>query len=160
MEDGFDRKPRSEGIRLIAALCYVPPVAALLLLSRRHRDIRLVRFHAVQSTGVMALTVLGLILGNVLSSVFTLLPSGAFWSNFFVGLLILLLFLLAAALLFYGAFEAYQGNYTRIPFLTNWAWSMLGAPSGARRMKKRRRDGVNFESKNEHSQDLIDGGRL
>jgi uncharacterized membrane protein len=141
MEEGLDRQPRSESIRLLSAVAYLPPVAPFLLLSKRHRGVRLVRFHAVQSLGVGTLVVAGILLGNALSAVFVSWPSVGFWSNLLVGFGLVALLLMATSLAVIGAWAAYRGTYTRIPLLTDWTWRMLGAPSvdrGATRRRRRR----------------------
>lgn len=122
-----------------AAASYLLVVAPFVLLSKRTREVRLVRFHAVQALGVLGLLLIGIMAGNVLSALFASIPLLGFWSNLLVGFGFVLLFLVVAFLLLHGALAAYQGTYTRIPVLTNWTWQMLGAPGGDRRNPRRRR---------------------
>lgn len=123
----MDYRPRAEGVRLTAAAAYLPFVAIALLLQRKHRDVRLVRFHAYQALGLagglfmamMASTIASVLLGSV--------PGLGFLINLIVGLAFVVLLVGFTGITFYGAYMAYQGNYTSIPVLTDWVWTRVNA---------------------------------
>lgn len=110
-------EPRAASFRILSALGYLPPVALALLFSRAYRPVRHVRFHALQSLALMALSVfgsfgigtLGAILGNV--------PVVGFFLLTATGLLISLWMLAMLGGAVYGALYAYQGKTTHLLML-------------------------------------------
>lgn len=141
IESGLDRQPRSESVRLKAVFAYVPLVAPFLLFTRTGRDVRLVRFHAVQALGLAAMLVLGLLAASACSLVLGMVGWMGLWLNVLMGLLIIVLLLGVTGLTFHGAWAAYQGTYTRVPWLTPWVWQRVNwlAPSAVPPRRRRRR---------------------
>ena len=137
--DGMDYNPRAESVRLLAMAAYVPPVAFGLLLSKRHRDIRLIRFHAYQAIGLILALVLALVLGSLVASLFGSLPAIGLLIDMAVGLAIAVALIAATAVAFYGAAMAYQGNYTSVPLLTDWVWLQVNGSGRAKPPAKRKR---------------------
>lgn len=142
----MDYTPRAESVRLTAMAAYLPLVAFFLLASPKHRDVRLIRFHAYQSIGVLAWMALMLLAGSVISTLFGGLPGLGLLINMGVGLIYMLALIGGASVGTYGAVMAYQGNYTSIPVLTDWVWIQVngsGRPQqpvpGKKRPVKRKR---------------------
>lgn len=146
---GMDYVPRQETIRLLAAASYLPAVPLFLLLNRRYRDVRLIRFHAFQAIGLILLLVLLLIAGSIVSTLLGSLPGLGELINMLVGLGFMIVLLGSAGVAFYGAAQAAQGNYTRIPILTDWVWAQVngsGRPQPPRKKRARKRPRPEEES--------------
>lgn len=150
----MDYRPRAEGVRLTAAAAYLPFVAIVLLLLRRHRDVRLVRFHAYQALGLAGALFACMLVGSIASSLLGTLPGLGFLINLLVGVFFVVLLVGFTALTFYAAIMAYQGNYTSIPLLTDWVWLQVNGPKGPealeepgepRRRRRRRAPGTDDE---------------
>lgn len=142
-ESGLDRRPRAEGVRLLAAACYLPGVAPILLAQRRHREIRLLHFHACAAIGLQGLTLLGVTAAVAVSALLGELPGADLGLNMLVGLGIVLLLCMGCWLSFAGAWAGYAGTYTRVPLLADWAWQRVnhGAPARPTRRRRRRPEG-------------------
>lgn len=139
-EFGLDRQPRSDEVRLLAALAYVPLVAVFLLFAKKGQEVRLVRFHAIQALALGGLLLVGLLAVSVGSGLLGLLPVLGLWLNVVLGLVIVGMLLLAVGISFHGAWTAYQGAYTRFPWLTAWVWQRVNLPpSGVAPPRRRRR---------------------
>lgn len=121
----MDYRPRAEAVRLTAAAAYLPLVAIVLLLQRKHRDVRLVRFHAYQALGLAGVLFACMLVGSIASTLLGDLPALGFVINLIVGVFFMLLLIGFTALTFYAAAMAYQGNYTSFPVLTDWVWSQV-----------------------------------
>lgn len=134
----LDRTLRAETVRLWAMAAYLPGVALGLLVARRTREIRLIRFHAFQALGLMALGLLLLLSGSAVATIFGAVPGLELVFNFGVGLGFLLLFPLGFALALHGALAAYAGRYTRLPWLTDWVWLQVNGRPAPRRRRARR----------------------
>lgn len=140
--NGMDYVPRQETIRLLAAAAYLPTVPLFLLANRRYRDVRLIRFHAFQAIGLILMLVLLLLAGSIVSTLLGSLPGLGELINMAVGLGFVIALLGSAGVAFYGAAMAVQGNYTRIPILTDWVWAQVngsGRPAPPRKRRVRRR---------------------
>jgi uncharacterized membrane protein len=137
--DAMDYTPRAETIRLLAMASYLPIVPFVLLAQRRYRDIRLIRFHAYQAIGLLIWLGLTLLGGSIVSTLFGALPALGILINLGVGVLFTLGLLGSTVLGFYGAYQAYQGNYTSIPILTDWVWIQVNGSGRAQPPKRRRR---------------------
>lgn len=124
----MDYRPRAEGVRLTAAAAYLPFVAIALLLQRKHRDVRLVRFHAYQALGLAGALFAGMLIASIASTLLGEIPGLGFLINLLVGLAFMALLVGFTALAFYGAYMAYQGNYTSFPVITDWVWKQVNAP--------------------------------
>lgn len=123
----MDYRPRAEGVRLTAAAAYLPFVALVLLLQRKHRDVRLIRFHAYQALGLAGALFALMLVGSITSTLLGELPGLGFMINLIVGVFFLLLLVGFTAVTFYAAVMAYQGNYTSFPVITDWVWSQVNA---------------------------------
>ncbi|HEY9721383.1 MAG TPA: hypothetical protein V6D47_05190 [Oscillatoriaceae cyanobacterium] len=134
----MDYTPRSEQVRLLAMAAYLPLVGFFLLLGRRFRDVRLLRFHAYQGIGLYFLLLLIFLLSSLISTLLGGLPEIGLFINMLVGLLLVASLLAATVIGFYGAVMAYQGNYTGVPLLTEWVWMQVNG-SGRPAPRKRRR---------------------
>ena len=137
----MDPRSRPEAVRLAAAAAYLPFVAFGLLARRKLREDRLVRFHAYQAIALGGSLVAGLMAASILSTYLAgwgLLLDLALWAWLMAMLLV------PAGLAFYGAVMAYQGHFTGIPILTDWAWTRVNgnqaeAPDAEERPRRRRR---------------------
>ncbi len=127
----MDYRPRAEGVRLSAAAAYLPFVAIALLLQRKHRDVRLVRFHAYQALGLTGTLFACMLVGSIASTLLGELPGLGFLINLIVGVFFMLLLIGFTAVTFYAAVMAYQGNYTSFPVLTEWVWARVNGPQPA-----------------------------
>jgi uncharacterized membrane protein len=144
----MDYRPRAEGVRITAAAAYLPFVAIVLLLRRKHRDVRLVRFHAYQALGLAGVLFASMLVATIASTLLGSLPGLGFLVNLIVGLIYVVLLLGFTGLAFYAAVMAYQGNYTSIPILTDWVWTqvnggepppdVLAEPAVPKRRRRRR----------------------
>ena len=121
----MDYRPRAEGVRLTAAAAYLPFVPIVLLLQRKHRDVRLVRFHAYQALGLAGALFGAMMVCTIASILLGAVPALGFLINLIVGLSFVVLLLGYAGVAFYGAYMAFQGNYTSIPVLTDWVWARV-----------------------------------
>jgi hypothetical protein len=138
-DDGRDRRPRAEGVRLWAAAAYVPGVAPCLLLARRHREVRLVAFHAYMALGLQGGAALLLVTGSLISAVLGPLPLVGLALNLAVGLAFVGVLCGGVALAGLGAWAAYEGTYTRVPLLADWAWRRVNRAGQPPRPGRRRR---------------------
>lgn len=106
---------RSQEELSVAAVGYIPPVWALLLLFRRWRSNYYTRYHLLHAS-MLSLGLLGLLL---LISGVTLLSSAWIGYSFalilITGLMIGVALLVGAGFTFYCALSAYGGRYTVIP---------------------------------------------
>lgn len=136
--EAMDYTPRSEQVRLLAMAAYLPLVGVFLILGRRYRDVRLVRFHAYQGVGLYFLLLLIFLLGSLISTLLGGLPEIGLFIDMLVGLGLVASLLFAIGVGFYGAAMAYQGNYTGVPILTDWVWLQVNG-SGRPAPRKRRR---------------------
>lgn len=137
--DRMDYIPRQETIRLLAAAAYLPAVPVFLLANRRYRDVRLIRFHSFQAIGIVIILVLMLLLGSILSTLLGSLPGLGDLINLAVGLLFVATLMGAAGVAFYGAAMAAQGNYTRVPVLTDWVWAQVNGSGRAQPPPRKKR---------------------
>ncbi|MEB3329856.1 MAG: hypothetical protein VKQ33_11545 [Candidatus Sericytochromatia bacterium] len=138
-DDGRDRRPRTEAVRLLAAATYLPGVAPFVLLSPRRREIRLLAFHAFMALGLQAGAALLLVLGSGLSALLGALPGIGLALNLTVGVGFLLVIGGGVVLAGQGAWAAYAGTYTRVPGLAGWAWRRVNAAAPPPRAGRRRR---------------------
>jgi uncharacterized membrane protein len=114
MEEGFSVPPAgdvTDNDKLMAALSYpIPIVAIIILLAEDMKARPFQRFHAVQALAVnVVLWALVLLLGCVLAAV-----------TFFIGGLCGAAAPLLWLITLYWAYEAYQGKYFEIPWLTEF----------------------------------------
>lgn len=135
----LDRTLRAETVRLWAMAAYLPGVAVGLLFARQTREVRLIRFHAFQALALMALGVLLLLSGSAVATIFGAVPGLELVFNLGVGLAFLLLIPLGFALAFYGAIAAYNGRYTRLPWLTDWVWLQVNGRGEQAPPRRKRR---------------------
>lgn len=130
-------EPRAASYRVLAGLSYLPPIAVGVLATEAYRTVRHLRFHALQSLCLMALTFggamvigwLGMLLGN--------LPWLGFFLSAFLGLAISFWMMLLLGVSVYAAVVAYQGKSTRlwvldryVRRLDRWAEKRFG-PAGS-----------------------------
>ena len=138
----MDYTPRAETVRQLAMAAYLPLVAVFLLISAKHRDVRLIRFHAYQAIGLFFWMLLMLLLGSILSTLFGSLPGVGLMINMAVGVLFILSLVGCTAVAVYCAAMAYQGNYTQVPVLTDWVWIQVngsGRPTPPKKKPTRKR---------------------
>ncbi len=108
-----------------ALIGYLIGIVALVLIFIE-KDNKFVRFHALQSVlwsvcmivGFIAVMVIGIILGIVVSMISTTL-GGLVWG--ITALLYLGLFLALLGGLIYGAIKSFGGEMTKLPFVGNMA---------------------------------------
>ncbi len=142
----MDYSPRAESVRLAAAAGYLPLVAFYLLAQRKHRDVRLIGFHAYQGIGTLTATGTLLVLGGVVSTLFGDLPGLGFLINMGVGFFYLAVMVGYVSFATYGAYTAYQGAYTSTPVLSDWAWRLVNGGQATRPPKRRRRPEVSSDA--------------
>ena len=112
--------------RLLSALAYLTfiPAIVFLLLEPYKRDLRL-RFHAFQSIGFSAATVLLIGLVRLLSIPLFLIRD---WGLLFVGLLVLTVFLAWILLWMVLLIKAFESQSFRLPFIATLAEQWAGIP--------------------------------
>ncbi|HEY9855774.1 MAG TPA: hypothetical protein V6D05_08575 [Stenomitos sp.] len=106
-------QPRAASYRVLAALCYLPPVAVGVLVMPEYRGIRHLRYHALQSLLLVAASFGGAMLIGWLGALLGNLPWLGFFLLSFSGLLISIWMLGMVGLAVYAAVMAYQGKSTR-----------------------------------------------
>lgn len=133
------RVPQAAPYRTIASLSYLFPVAVAVLLLPQYRSIRLLRYHAVQSIALAALTTLGSVALGILGTILGPLPWIGMTVLLGTGLGISLLMLLGLGLATYGAVLAYDGRFTRLPGLDRWIrrWEKRLEPEAEKLRRKR-----------------------
>jgi uncharacterized membrane protein len=127
----MDYTPRAETVRMLAVAAYLPLVAFFLLAQPKHREVRLIRFHAYQAIGIFIWMILMLLLGSILSTLFGGLPGVGLLINMGVGMLFVTALVGGTGIGLYGAVMAYQGNYTGVPILTDWVWIQVNGSGRA-----------------------------
>lgn len=110
----MEPQPRAASYRVLAALSYLPPVAVGVLVMPEYRAVRHLRFHALQSLCLMALSFGGAMLIGWLGALLGNLP----WMGFFLlslsGLLISLWMMALLGVSVRAALLAYEGKTTRL----------------------------------------------
>jgi uncharacterized membrane protein len=114
---------------ITALIGYIIPLVALILLFME-KDNKFVRYHAVQSVlwaaayivSIIALSIIGIIVGVVFSQISTALATMV---GFLLTLLSLGLLLIFFGGLIYAAIKAFQGNMFKLPVIGEMAdkWS-------------------------------------
>lgn len=113
-------EPRAASYRTLAALGYLPPVAIAILAMPTYRVVRHLRFHALQSLALLALSIVGSVLLGWGGAILGNLPFVGFFLLGLSGLAISLWMLGALGLAVYAAVLAYQGRATHLPFLDRY----------------------------------------
>lgn len=112
--------PRSAPYRALAAMCYLLPVAVLMIILPSYREVRLLRIHAIQSMLLATLSVAGTVAIALSGTVLGRLPWVGMSVLMLTGLLICIWILLVVAYASAAAVAAYQGKSLRIPFVDRW----------------------------------------
>lgn len=110
-------EPRAASFRTLAALGYLPPVAIAILVMPGYRVVRHLRFHALQSLSLLALSMLGAMGIGWAGAILGGLPFVGFFLLWLSGLCISLWMTLALGVAVYAAVLAYQGRTTHLPLL-------------------------------------------
>ncbi|MGQ9493594.1 MAG: DUF4870 domain-containing protein [Anaerolineae bacterium] len=113
-------KDVTDNDRLMAALAYatqvlipvIVPVVMLLTEESKKRPFQ--RFHAIQSLGFLAASVVYEILAAIVFTVLTIVSAGC------LGCILWVLFFVPIVPALYYAYQAYKGLYFKIPFLTDF----------------------------------------
>jgi uncharacterized membrane protein len=108
------RETPNDNDRLMAALSYVFTVIlplVILLTEGKNREFQ--RYHAIQSLGLAAVAVIYEIVINIVVAAIAS-------ASCFLGCILWVLPLLAWVPFFYFAYQAYQGQYIEIPYLTQF----------------------------------------
>ena len=111
------RRPQSPGYRILACLCYLPPVAIAILLQKQYQSIRLLRFHAVQSLTLFVATLALCVLVGFVSSILGNIPFVGMGILMMTGLGISALMVGGVSVATYAAIVAYDGRLTRLPIV-------------------------------------------
>ncbi len=133
------RVPQAAPYRTLASLCYLFPVAVALLLMPQFRSVRLLRYHAVQSVALTALTLLASVALGVLGTILGALPWIGMTVLLATGLGISAVMIIGPGLATYAAVLAYDGRLTRIPLLDRWVrrWERMIDPEAEKSRRKR-----------------------
>lgn len=107
-------EPRAASYRVLAALSYLPPIAVGVLVMPEYRAVRHLRFHALQSLFLVALSFGGAMLIGWLGALLGNLPWLGFLLLSFSGLFISLWMLGLVGVAIYAAVRGYQGKTTRL----------------------------------------------
>lgn len=110
----MNREPRSDSVRTMACLAYLPPIAVGLLIAPDYRNARFVRRHAVASLLLSAAGLSGAVLLSWIALLLGKLPWVGFWLLSASGLVISLWLMAAVGLAVAGALAAYQGKAARL----------------------------------------------
>ncbi len=133
------RVPQAAPYRAFASLSYLFPVAVAVLLLPQFRSIRLLRFHAVQSVAITALTTTLSIALGLAGTLLGPLPWVGMTVLLGTGLGISGVMLGGLGLATYAAVLAYDGRLTRIPVLDRWVrrWERRLEPEEEKARRKR-----------------------
>lgn len=112
-----DLQPRAASYRVLAALSYLAPMAVGVLVMPEYRMVRHLRFHALQSLCLAALSVAGAMLIGWLGALLGNVPGLGFFLLSLSGLAISLWMMILLGVAVYAAVLAYQGKTTRLPGL-------------------------------------------
>lgn len=128
----MDRRPRAEGVRLMAAAAHLPGIALVLLLWPKWRSVRLVRYHATLALGLQGLCLGLLLAGSLLTSLLGNLPGLGLGFSLMMGLLNVVALMGWTVLAALGAYGGYQGQRTVLPLLSAWAEQASNRRAGER----------------------------
>lgn len=133
------RVPQAAPYRTLASLSYLFPVAVAMLLLPQYRAIRLLRYHAVQSIALTALTTLLSFALGLAGTLLGPIPMVGMTVLLATGLGISGVMLVGLGLATYGAVLAYDGRVTRIPVLDRWVrrWERSLEPAEEKARRKR-----------------------
>lgn len=133
------RVPQAAPYRALASLCYLFPVAVAMLLLPQFRNVRLLRYHAIQSIALTALTTLLTFALGLLGTLLGPLPAVGITILLMTGLGISAIMLIGLGLATYAAVLAYDGRFTRLPVLDRWVrrWERRLEPPEEKARRKR-----------------------
>lgn len=141
-----DLQPRAASYRVLAALSYLPPMALGVLVMPEYRAVRYLRFHALQSLCLVALSFGGAMLLGWLGALLGNLPWLGFFLSALSGLAISLWMLALLGVSVYAAVMAHQGKTThlwaidrQVRRLDRWTEKRLAADPAAPEPPSQRR---------------------
>ncbi|MNK62430.1 hypothetical protein D3C87_816100 [compost metagenome] len=133
------RVPQAAPYRALASLCYLFPVAVAMLLLPQYRAVRLLRYHAVQSIALTALSTTFTLALSLVGTLLGPLPGVGITILLGTGLGMSGVIVVGLGLATYAAVLAYDGRLTRIPLLDRWVrrWERTLEPPEEKARRKR-----------------------